>query len=241
MSAPVQTVQVVTLKIDGKDIGARANETILEVARQNGIQIPTLCHLDGLGDIGACRICLCEVKGSPKLFPACTTLVQEGMEVTTQSERLNRYRKQIVELLFTERNHVCSVCVSNGHCELQAMAVYLGITHVTMPYLYPKVEVDATNAKFVQDDNRCILCQRCVRVCDEIEGAHCWDVSGRGIEARVITDLAEPWGQSLSCTGCGKCVHSCPTGAIFEKGKAAGEMVKRLFVSELAAKREARA
>lgn len=235
-----QATQVVTLKIDGKDVGARADETILEVARQNGINIPTLCHFEGLGNIGACRMCLVELKGSPKLFTACTTLVTEGMEVVTSSDRLTRYRRQIIELLFSERNHICSVCVSNGHCELQDMAVRLGLTHVRLPYRYPKLIVDATHARFVQDDNRCILCQRCVRVCDEIEGAHTWDVLGRGIESRVITDLAEPWGASNSCTSCSKCVHVCPTGAIFEKGKASGEMVKRKFVSELAAKREAR-
>ena len=128
-----------TLKIDGKDFSARQDETILDVARQNKIFIPTLCDLRGLSTVGACRLCLVEVKGSNKLLPSCVTRVEEGMEVTTTSERLDRYRRSILELLFTERNHICSVCVSNGHCELQTLAQRLEITHVHYPYRYPKV------------------------------------------------------------------------------------------------------
>jgi len=216
-----------TLKIDDHDFSARQDESILDVARQNNIFIPTLCDLKGLSTVGACRLCLVEVKGSNKLLPACVTLVQEGMEVTTNSERLQSYRKSILELLFTERNHVCSVCVSNGHCELQTLAQKLGITHVHFRYRYPHLGVDASHDRFSVDHNRCILCTRCVRVCDEIEGAHTWDVMGRGIDASVITDLAERWGASETCTGCGKCVHVCPTGALFEKGKSVAEMLKR--------------
>lgn len=220
-------VRIVTLKIDGKDVGAREDETILEVARENGIDIPTLCHMDGLSDIGACRLCLVEVKGSGKLLTACVTTVQEGMEITTRSERLDSYRQMIVEMLFSERNHICSVCVSNGHCDLQDLAVDVGVTHISVPYLYPKVGIDASHERFVLDHNRCVLCTRCVRVCDEIEGAHTWDLMGRGVKTRVITDLAEAWGDSESCTSCGKCVHVCPTGALFEKGKSVAEMTKR--------------
>jgi|SRR5215469_7363894 len=216
-----------TLSIDGKDISARAEETILAVARQNNIFIPTLCALRGLSMVGACRLCMVEVKGSNKLLPACVTRVEEGMEVTTSSERLQKYRKLILELLFVERNHICSVCVSNGHCELQAQAQKLDITHVHFRYRYPKAQVDASHERFVVDHNRCILCSRCVRVCDEIEGAHTWDVMGRGIEAKVITDLNQPWGSSETCTGCGKCVHVCPTGALSEKGRSVAEMEKR--------------
>ena len=219
--------QVITLKIDGKDCAGRYGETILEVATDNGFKIPTLCHLDGLSDVGACRLCLVEVKGSPRLFSSCVTRVAEGMEVTTRSERLDRYRRTIVELLFSERNHVCSVCVSNGHCDLQGLAMGLGLTHVHLPYRYPSLPVDATHPRFVQDDNRCILCTRCIRVCDEVEGAHTWDLSGRGIETRTITDLNEKWGESETCTSCGKCVNVCPTGALTEKGHAVAEMVKR--------------
>ena len=94
-------------------------------------------------------------------------------------------------------------------------------------YRYPHLDVDASHERFSVDHNRCILCSRCVRVCDEIEGAHTWDIMGRGIQSLVITDLAEPWGTSETCTGCGKCVHVCPTGALFEKGKSVAEMLKR--------------
>ena len=218
---------VKTLKIDGRDCSARPEETILYVARENKIHIPQMCELEGLSTVGACRLCLVEVKGSNKLLPACVTHVEEGMEVTTTSERLDQYRKMIVELMFTERNHICSVCVSNGHCELQTMAQNLNITHVRFPYRYPQAEVDASHDRFVIDHNRCILCTRCVRACDEIEGAHTLDIMGRGIESRVITDLNQPWGSSETCTGCGKCVQVCPTGALFEQGRSVAEMEKR--------------
>jgi bidirectional [NiFe] hydrogenase diaphorase subunit len=221
------TANVKTLVIDGKDVSAHASQTILQVARENGIRIPTLCHLEGLSDVGACRLCLVEVKGSNKLLPACIATVEEGMEVNTNTERLQKHRRTILELLFAERNHICSVCVANGHCELQSLAQEEGVTHVTLPYRNPRLSVDASHERFTIDHNRCIMCTRCVRVCDEIEGAHTWDVMGRGIDARVITDLNQPWGESESCTSCGKCVHVCPTGALFEKGRSVAEMEKR--------------
>jgi bidirectional [NiFe] hydrogenase diaphorase subunit len=218
---------VKTLKIDGRDYSAKSDETILDVARENDIFIPRLCELEGLSTVGACRLCLVEVKGSNKLLPACTTAVDEGMEISTNSERLRGYRKMIVEMLFTEGNHICSVCVSNGHCELQTMAQTLGVMHIHLPYRNPRRQVDASHDRFVLDHNRCVLCTRCVRVCDEIEGAHTWDVMGRGIESKVITDLNQSWGSSESCTGCGKCVQVCPTGALSEKGSSVAEMEKR--------------
>ncbi len=224
MRAPVR---IKTLTIDGKEVSAREGETILQVARENGIDIPTLCYLEGLEPIGACRLCLVEVKGINRLVPACVTQVEEGMEVVTNSERLIKYRQMILELLFSERNHTCSVCVVNGHCELQRLAQRLGVTHIRFPYRYPNLPIDASHERFVIDHNRCVLCTRCVRVCDEIEGAHVWDVMGRGINSRIIADLNQPWGTSDVCTSCGKCVHVCPTGALFEKGKAVAEMEKR--------------
>jgi bidirectional [NiFe] hydrogenase diaphorase subunit len=232
--ADVQPVRVLTFSINGVTVSATEDETILTVARQNGISIPTLCHLEGLSERGACRLCIVEIKGSPKLSPACVTLPRQDMEVITHSEKVMDYRRKILELLFTERNHVCSVCVSNGHCDLQALTVELGMTHVHYNYLHPQQVVDASHERFSVDHNRCVLCQRCVRVCDEIEGAHTWDVMGRGHMAKVITDLNQPWGESTTCTGCGKCVQVCPTGALSEKGKSVAEMTKkRLFLPYL--------
>jgi bidirectional [NiFe] hydrogenase diaphorase subunit len=180
-----------------------------------------------------------ELRGSSRPVSACVTPVREGMEVITQSERLAHYRRTILEMLFAERNHVCSVCVSNGRCELQGLAQALGMTHVRFPYHHPDLAVDASHNRFVVDHNRCVLCSRCVRVCDEIEGAHTWDLMARGAETLVITDLNQQWGSSETCTSCGKCVHVCPTGALFEKGRSVAEMLKqRQFLPYLTAMRE---
>jgi bidirectional [NiFe] hydrogenase diaphorase subunit len=231
--------RLLTFRIDERDVSAHEDESILTVARQNGFSIPTLCHLDGLSERGACRLCIVEVKGAARLLPSCVTFPRQDMEVITNSERVQSYRRKILELLFTERNHVCSVCVSNGHCELQNLAVELGLSHIRYPYLYPRLEVDASHSRFSIDHNRCVLCLRCVRVCDEIEGAHTWDVMGRGIASRVITDLNQPWGTSETCTGCGKCVQVCPTGALTEKGRSVAEMIKgRRFLPYLRMMRE---
>jgi bidirectional [NiFe] hydrogenase diaphorase subunit len=216
----------VTCRIDGHDIGAREDETIMELARQHGIEIPSLCALEGLSIWGACRLCVVEVAGSGKLMSACSTTVAEGMDIITNSERLQKYRRMILALLFAERNHICAVCVSNGHCELQSLAQRCGLDHVPLPYRNAPYSIDSSHDLFRVDHNRCILCTRCVRVCDEIEGAHTWDVMGRGIQCLVITDMKEPWGDSQSCTSCGKCVQVCPTGALVRKGTAVGEMEK---------------
>jgi bidirectional [NiFe] hydrogenase diaphorase subunit len=227
-----------SIRIDGEYVAAHQGQTILEVARAAGKYIPTLCWLENITPVGACRLCIVEVAGVNRLLPACTTPVQDGMSVTTNSEKLKQYRRIALEFLFSERNHQCAVCVSNNHCELQAMAQRLGVTHVRYPYAYPKLPVDTSHERFVLDHNRCILCTRCVRVCAEVEGAHVWDVSARGIKSMVICDMNRPWGQSRGCTSCGKCVQVCPTGALAEKGYAVEEMVKQdSKVTRLAARR----
>jgi bidirectional [NiFe] hydrogenase diaphorase subunit len=228
----------ISVKIDGEFVTAREGQTILDVARAASKFIPTLCWLENISAVGGCRLCIVEVAGVGRLLPACTTPVLDGMSVTTQSEKLTQYRRIAIEFLLSERNHQCAICVSNNHCELQAMAQRLGVTYVRYPYSFPKLAVDASHERYVLDHNRCILCTRCVRVCAEVEGARVWDVSGRGIRSLIVSDMNRPWGESRNCTNCGKCVQVCPTGALAEKGFGVEEMVKQdSNVRRLAARR----
>ncbi|MCL4297263.1 MAG: bidirectional hydrogenase complex protein HoxU [Anaerolineae bacterium] len=223
-------MSVVTLTINDEMVSARQDQSLLEVIKEHGNHIPTLCHLEGLSERGSCRLCMVEWpdgRGGARLVAACVTPVQEGMVIYTHTERLVKYRQMIMELFLAERNHVCAVCVMNGHCELQWQAAVLGVDHVRYDYLHPDLPMDASHERFVLDHNRCILCTRCVRVCDEVEGAHTWDVMGRGVESRVIADLNQTWGTSQSCTSCGKCVQVCPTGALTKKGVTVAEMEKK--------------
>lgn len=219
-------MSVITLTINDELVSARSGQTLLAVIKEHSISLPTLCHMPGLSERGGCRLCTVDVNNG-YLQAACVTEAVEGMVVKTSTPQLVEYRRMILELLFAERNHVCAVCVMNGRCELQALAARLGMDHVRYEYLVPDLPMDASHERFVIDHNRCILCTRCVRVCDEVEGAHTWDVAGRAIKSRVITDLGTPWGSSFSCTSCGKCVQICPTGALHAKGMSVAEMEKR--------------
>jgi bidirectional [NiFe] hydrogenase diaphorase subunit len=231
----------VNITIDGKPVAACRDESILHAARSAGIAIPTLCHLEGVSEAGSCRLCLIEIDGHESMSPACVTSVVEGMCVHTQSERLSDHRRSVVELLFSGGNHVCAVCVANGRCELQDAAIAVGMDHVRFDYAHRPLSMDLSHALFGMDHNRCILCTRCVRVCGEIEGAHTWNLVGRGDATKVATDLDRPWGDSSTCTSCGKCVMACPTGALFHRGDTvAGLNHHRDRLDSLVVSREAR-
>lgn len=221
-------MSVCTLQINNCGVAVPAGTTLLQAARQAGVAIPTLCYLEGLSAAAACRLCLVEVSGAdghaePRLLAACVTTATEGMRVQTDTPPLQEIRRTVIELLFTEGNHVCAICVANGHCELQTLAVEVGMDHSRLPYRFPARSVDLSHPQFGLDHNRCILCTRCVRVCDEVEGAHVWDVGWRGEHCRIISGLEEPWGAVSACTHCGKCVEVCPTGALFHKSDSSEE------------------
>jgi bidirectional [NiFe] hydrogenase diaphorase subunit len=228
----------ITIQINEKEYQVAPGKTILEACRENDIEILTMCHLKGIMDVGACRLCLVEIEGVNRLLSACTTKVAANMIIRTDTERIKRYQRITTELFFAERNHVCSVCVANGKCELQQLGYKVGLDHIRYPFLYPQCEVDSSHPWYVMDHNRCIMCTRCVRVCNEVEGAHNWDVMNRGYQVRVISDFNTPWGESITCTSCGKCLHACPTGAIWPKAIVQGQLNKKPeIIEELMEKR----
>ena len=216
-------MSVLTLTIDGTPVAVAAGDSLLAACRAAGIALPTLCHLEGLTPVGACRLCLVEVEGSVRPVAACVSAAAEGMSVRTDTPQLRQFRRMAVELFFAEGNHVCAVCVANGACELQDMAVAVGMDHSRFPYRYPLRDIDASHPRFSLDHNRCILCTRCIRACDELEGAHVWDMAERGARCRIVAGLDQPWGEVEACTSCGQCVDACPTGALFRREEAIAE------------------
>jgi len=206
----------ITLTINGKQVKGKEGDTVLEICQANNIDVPTLCHLDGLSDIGACRMCVVEIDKERRPVPACTYPARDGLVIQTHTEKLEKYRRQILELIFTEHNHFCMFCERSGDCELQKLAYKYQIDHVRYPYAFPSLSVDSLSDYLVIDHNRCILCGRCVRACGEVAASHTLSFTKRGWKTLVAADLEQPLGES-SCLLCGACVQACPTGAIFSK------------------------
>jgi len=213
----------VKVNIDGRELTVPFNTTILKAARDAGIRIPTLCYHEDLCISGSCRMCVVEVEGQRTLQAACAYPITQTLNVKTTSPTIRRARKHILELLLGEHYGDCYTCKRNGNCELQDVASTVGMDHSRFPYRYPQRTVDSSHQQFSIDHHRCILCTRCVRVCDEIEAAHVWDVGYRGSSCSTIAGLDQPWGEVAACTNCGKCVDVCPTGAIVRKDDTTAE------------------
>ncbi|MEN3014834.1 MAG: 2Fe-2S iron-sulfur cluster-binding protein [bacterium] len=195
-------------------------QSIYTIISSLGIYIPVGCHLDGLTPIGACRMCIVEVKGYKRPVSSCITKPVEGMEIFTNTPRLRTYRKYLTEFLFGDRPHPCYVCLADGCCDLQNWKYKIfQIQGKEIEYFEGTWGVDETHKLYVMDHNRCILCFRCIRVCHEYAGPHTLDVKGMGSTARIMIDLDNNWGESKTCINCGKCVMVCPTGALYMKNK----------------------
>ena len=186
----------IKLKINGKECTGQKGQTVLDVCKASGVHVPTLCHCEGLKPVGGCRLCIVEIEGQRRLNTACTTPATDGMVVQTETPRLQDLRKRTLELLFSERNHICPFCPASGDCELQKAGYDHGITHVRYDYLLPRLPIDNSHPYIAQDHSRCILCSRCVRVCDEWVGRHTLDLAARGSMTLVAADAGAPLGKS---------------------------------------------
>jgi formate dehydrogenase alpha subunit len=203
----------IKIQIDGNQYAAPLGSTILEVARANGIYIPTLCFDERMEPYGACRMCLVEVEGARGLLPACTAEATDGMVVQTATEDLERIRKTLVELLFSDHPVACAGCVKSGHCELQKLAKRYGVEESTFQGEEHDYPIHCENSFITRDYNKCVLCGRCIRICREVQGVGVYDFVNRGFAAVPGTPYDKPM-QETPCEFCGQCISTCPTGAI---------------------------
>ncbi|MCK4246608.1 (2Fe-2S)-binding protein, partial [Candidatus Bipolaricaulota bacterium] len=206
------------IEIDGQRIEVEQGANLLQVARDNQFEIPGLCFHPRLSVTGSCRLCIVKIAGQPGIIPACTVKVTEGMIVTAFDEELESLRRMLIDLLLSEHNCDCLVCESAGACELQDLAYCYGLDSRTRIFASRRRELpskDESSPVLVNDPSKCILCGRCVRACDEIQGKGVLSYAYRGLETVVVAGLGE-W-ETSECDGCGECVQLCPTGAIVEK------------------------
>ena len=203
-----------TITINGDEFSFNEGETILQIANRNGIDIPTLCYMKGLNPTGACRICVVEVKGARNLVPSCATPAMNNMVVETESERVIKSRKLNIELLLASGRHNCITCEKNGDCRLQDLAYRYKVETVRFPESETRYETE-TNALIIRDFSRCILCGRCVQVCNEVQVNRAISYGYRGSASKIVAVGDLPLNES-DCVFCGECVQACPVGALTE-------------------------
>ena len=207
---------MVNLIIDNKNVSVPEGTTILEAARKVNIDIPTLCFLKDINEVGDCRMCITEVEGRRGFATSCIQKVEEGMVVHTNSPAVVEARKTILDLILSNHHRDCLTCVRNGNCELQSLAEKLNMTDVRFDGVKNEYEVDDKSPSIVRDFNKCVLCRRCVATCKKVQNIGAISSTGRGFSSCIST-VGNNSLDDVNCTFCGQCIESCPTGALHEK------------------------
>ena len=207
---------MVTLTIDGETIKAKKGTTILQAAKQAGIDIPTLCFLKDINEVGDCRMCIVEVEGRRGFATSCIQTVEEGMVVHTHTPNVLEARRTVLDLIISNHAKDCLTCTRSGNCELQELATKFNVLHVEYPGEMTKHKIDDKSPALVRDFNKCILCRRCVATCKNVQGIGAIDCINRGFESCIST-VGDHSLNDVNCTFCGQCIEACPTGALHEK------------------------
>jgi len=210
--------KMINLKIDGKAVTVPEGTTVVEAARMANISIPTLCYLKGINAIGACRVCIVEVKGMRALQASCVLPVSEGMEVTTNTPKVRESRKTTMELILSDHDRQCLTCVRNRNCELQALADEMGIDNIRYEGERLERKKDLSSVAIVRDQNKCILCRRCVAVCQNVQKVGVIEATNRGFKTTIEPAFEMPIAD-VACINCGQCIEACPVGALSEKNE----------------------